>query len=163
MGCCDTQPKEEHEMNKLINGMLAGLAATVLLSMLMVMKAKMGLMPDVNVIAMLAARMGGNIMLGWAAHVMIGVIGYGLAYALAFSGLPFGNHAVRGIALGMAGWLVMMVAVMPMMGAGLFGLAMPSGIMVPVATLMLHAVFGAVLGYVYGITQRSGGQVAAAG
>lgn len=150
-------------MNKVINGILAGLAATVVLSMLMVMKAKMGLMPDVNVIAMLASKMGGNIMMGWVAHFMIGVIGYGLAYALVFSELPFGNHTTRGIALGATGWLVMMVAVMPMMGAGLFGLAMPSAIMVPVATLMLHIVFGAVLGFVYGLTAHTGEHAPAAG
>ncbi|HXH64815.1 MAG TPA: DUF6789 family protein [Mariprofundaceae bacterium] len=150
-------------MNKLSNGILAGLAATIVLSMLMVMKAKMGLMPDVNVIAMLAGKMGGSAAMGWAAHFMIGVIGYGLAYALVFSDLPFGNHTTCGIALGITGWLVMMVAVMPMMGAGLFGLALPSGMMVPVATLMLHVIFGAVLGYVYGLTQRSGEPVATAG
>ena len=143
-------------MNKWIKGMLAGLAATVVLSVLMVMKGKMGLMPDVNVIAMLAGKMGGDIMMGWAAHFMIGVIGYGLVYALIFSELPFGNHTTRGIVMGITGWLVMMVAVMPMMGAGLFGLSMPSGMMVPVATLMLHIVFGAVLGFVYGLTAHTG-------
>jgi Family of unknown function (DUF6789) len=150
-------------MNKLIKGILAGLAATIVLSMLMVMKGKMGLMPDVNVIAMLAGKMGESLAMGWAAHFMIGVIGYGLAYALLFSELPFGNHTTRGIVLGITGWLVMMVAVMPMMGAGLFGLSLPSGMMVPVATLMLHAVFGAVLGYVYGIVLRSGEHIATAG
>jgi Family of unknown function (DUF6789) len=150
-------------MNKLIKGILAGLAATIVLSMLMVMKGKMGLMPDVNVIAMLAGKMGESLAMGWAAHFMIGVIGYGLAYALLFSELPFGNHTTRGIVLGITGWLVMMVAVMPMMGAGLFGLSLPSGMMVPVATLMLHAVFGAVLGYVYGIALRSGEHIATAG
>jgi len=143
-------------MNKWIKGMLAGLVATVVLSVLMVMKGKMGLMPDVNVIAMLAGKMGGSIAMGWAAHFMIGVIGYGLVYALIFSELPFGNHTTRGIAMGITGWLVMMVAVMPMMGAGLFGLSMPSGMMVPLATLMLHIVFGAVLGYVFGIAEHSG-------
>jgi hypothetical protein len=136
-------------MNKLVNGMLAGLIATVVLSLLMVMKGMMGLMPDVNVIAMLAKQMGTGPAMGWAAHLMIGVIGYGIAYAFIFSDLPFGNHFLRGIALGVAGWLMMMVAVMPMMGSGLFGMQMPSGMMVPVATLMLHMVFGAVLGLAY--------------
>jgi Family of unknown function (DUF6789) len=150
-------------MNKWIKGMLAGLVATVVLSALMVMKGKMGLMPDVNVIAMLAGKMGGSIIMGWAAHFMIGTVGYGLAYALLFSELPFGNHITRGIAMGITGWLVMMVVVMPMMGAGMFGLSLPSGMMVPVATLMLHIVFGAVLGYVYGSALRSGEHIATVG
>jgi len=38
-------------------------------------------------------------------------------------------------------------AVMPMAGAGMFGLKL--GMMAPVMTMMLHAIFGAVLGGVY--------------
>ena len=41
----------------------------------------------------------------------------------------------------------MMVMVMPMAGAGLFGMAF--GVMAPMMTLVLHIVFGAVLGAVY--------------
>jgi len=136
-------------MNKIISGMLAGLVATVVLSALMLAKAMMGLMPDVDVIAMLANQMGSGAALGWMAHFMIGIIGYGVAYALVFSNLPLGGHAIRGLLLGIVGWLGMMVMLMPMMGAGLFGTLMPSGMMVPVATLMLHAVFGIVLGLTF--------------
>lgn len=136
-------------MKNIINGLLAGLAATVVLSVLMVLKGMMGLMPDLNVIAMLSAQMGSGPVMGWLAHIMIGVIGYGLAYSLLFRSLPLGSHGARGILLGIAGWLVMMVVVMPMMGAGLFGTGMPSGMMVPVATLVLHVIFGTVLGLVY--------------
>jgi hypothetical protein len=46
-----------------------------------------------------------------------------------------------------AAWLGMMIIVMPMAGAGLFGMNL--GIMAPVMTLVLHVVFGAVLGAVY--------------
>ena len=137
-------------MNKIRNGLIAALAATLVLSLLMIIKGMMGMMPDMNVIAMLAKQMGGGPAMGWAAHFMIGVIGYGLAYALVFSNLKIGGHILRGLTLGIAGWLVMMVVVMPMMGAGLFGLKMPSAMMVPVATLILHAIFGIVLGAVFG-------------
>jgi hypothetical protein len=43
----------------------------------------------------------------------------------------------------------MMIVMMPMAGAGFFGQVL--GIAAPVMTLMLHLVFGAVLGAVYGI------------
>ena len=137
-------------MNKTVNGLIAGLAATLVLSLLMIMKGMMGLMPDMDVITMLAKQMGGGAIMGWVAHFMIGIVGYGIAYALVFGNLPFGNHILRGLMLGIVGWLVMMVMVMPMMGAGLFGLQMPSATMVPVATLMLHVIFGMVLGAVFG-------------
>lgn len=135
-------------MNKFVKGIIAGLVATVVLSVLMIMKGKMGLMPDVNVIAMLASKMGGNSMMAWVAHFMIGMIGYGIAYVVIFSKLPFSSVILRGIALGVAGWAMMMIAVMPMMGAGLLGMKLASGMMVPVATLMLHVIFGAVLSFV---------------
>ena len=55
-----------------------------------------------------------------------------------------------GLILGVIGWLIMMIGMMPMAGQGLFG--MQVGIMAPIMTLMLHLIFGAVLGWVYGKT-----------
>jgi hypothetical protein len=46
----------------------------------------------------------------------------------------------------------MMVAMMPMAGAGLFGVEL--GLMAPVANLMLHWIYGAVLGGAYGALTR---------
>jgi len=48
----------------------------------------------------------------------------------------------------------MMVAMMPMAGAGFFGMQL--GIMAPVLTLVMHIVFGAVLGGVYGMLLQRG-------
>ena len=135
-------------MNKFFKGIVAGLVATIVLSVLMIMKSKMGIMTDVNVIAMLASKMGGNSVMAWFAHFMIGMLGYGIAYVVIFSKLPFNSIILRGVALGMAGWVAMMIAIMPMINAGLFGLNLASGMMVPVATLMLHIIFGAVLSFV---------------
>ncbi|MEO8599694.1 MAG: DUF6789 family protein [bacterium] len=46
------------------------------------------------------------------------------------------------------GCLIMIVILMPMAGAGLFWMKM--GIMAAAMTLVLHLIFGAVLGWVYG-------------
>lgn len=136
-------------MNKLVSGMLAGLIATVVLSVLMVIKGMMGMMPDVNVIKMLAGQMNSSASMGWVAHFMIGVIGYGIIYAVLFANKTTNKNVQNGILLAVIGWLLMMVVLMPMMGAGLFGLQMPSGVMVPVATFILHLIFGATLGLSY--------------
>ena len=69
-------------------------------------------------------------------------------FALLFSKLPGGNSLQKGIAFGVGAWLVMMIAVMPMAGAGFFGMSL--GMMAPVMTLVLHIIFGAVLCAVYG-------------
>jgi len=132
---------------KPLRGILAGFVATLVLSALMVMKAKMGLMPDLNVIAMLSHMMGSDMVAGWAAHFMIGSLLWGLSFAFFFDKLPGGPAWLKGIVFGMAAWLMMMLAVMPMAGAGIFGSYL--GMMAPVMTLMLHAVFGAVMGAVY--------------
>ncbi|MFU8877704.1 MAG: DUF6789 family protein [Wenzhouxiangellaceae bacterium] len=131
-------------MNNNVRGIIAGLIATIVLSLLMIVKGMMGVMPELNVIAMLAGQMGGNMMMGWVAHFMIGAVAYGLAFANLQGVLPGGSALVKGIVLGIIGWLVMMVALMPMMGAGLF--AMNMGMMATVATLVLHIIFGLVLG-----------------
>lgn len=49
--------------------------------------------------------------------------------------------------LGVIGWLAMMIMIMPVAGAGLFG--MNFGVAAPMMTLMMHLVFGAVLGWVF--------------
>lgn len=133
-------------MNANIAGIVAGLIATAVLSTLMLLKGMMGVMPDLDVIAMIAGMMGAGAMMGWIAHFMIGAI-YGVVFARIADSGKTGGAVLRGVGLGVAGWLVMMIAIMPMAGGGVFGLAMPSGMMVPVATLMLHVIFGAVLGF----------------
>ncbi len=140
-------------MTNIRNGMLAGAAATAVLSMLMIMKAAMGLMPQLDLPAMLATMMGrpGMPFVGWVVHAVIGIVGYGLVIALVDRGGE-GNMAGRGMLIACIGWLTMMVVLMPMAGAGLFGMGM--GIMAPIMTLILHLVFGAVLGSAYGALKR---------
>ncbi|GAC1578394.1 MAG: hypothetical protein NVS3B5_11040 [Sphingomicrobium sp.] len=136
-------------MGNLGKGFLAGFAATVVLSVLMIMKAMMGIMPSLDIAAMLAKMMGvpGSLIVGWAIHFMIGAIGYGFLIWLLAGKLP-GSLTVQGILIGLVGWLIMMIMVLPMAGAGIFGMTL--GIMAPIMTLMLHVIFGAVLGWTYG-------------
>jgi hypothetical protein len=136
----------------LLKGMVAGFAATVVLSSLMVMKATMGLMPDLDVVAMLTKMMGASSpVAGWVAHLMIGAVIWGGLFAWLDPSLPGGSHWLKGIVFGVGAWLMMMVAVMPMAGAGFFGMSF--GMMAPIMTLVLHIIFGAVLGGVYGAEQ----------
>lgn len=133
-------------------GIVAGFLATIVLSILMVMKAAMGMMPALNAIKMLTA-MGSQIigtppsqLVGWVSHILIGTVVWGILFALVHDHLP-GSSVTRGLVFGTAAWLLMMILVMPMAGAGLFGLGI--GVGAPVATLVLHWVYGGVLGYAY--------------
>lgn len=134
-------------------GIIAGFIATVVLTVLMLVKEMMGLMPELNVISMLStmanAKMGmpGTPMVGYLLHFVIGAIVFGVLFHVLNGSLPGGNQIMKGIVFGVAAWLLMMLLVMPMAGAGMFGMSM--GMMAPVMTLMLHVIFGAVLGFSY--------------
>jgi hypothetical protein len=131
---------------------LAGLAGTAAMTVLMHLAPLMGV-PPMNVGAMLGSVMGGIVALGWAAHVMIGVA-LAIIYAAVFAARLPGPPAVRGMVYGVAPWLLAQLAVMPMMGAGLFsGSALVAG-----ASLMGHLVYGGVVGAIYGKQDTRGYQ-----
>lgn len=140
-------------MNKYTAGIIAGFAATVVLSVMMIIKAGMGLMPHLNVIAMLAMmahqKMGLPVTpaIGWLLHFIIGTILWGLAFAALYQYIPGKKAWLKGILFGIAAWILMMIGPMPMAGAGLFGLKL--GLAAPVMTLVLHMLFGVVLGLMY--------------
>ena len=134
-------------MNNIVTGMIAGFAGTVALSVLMIMKSAMGVMPNLDIIKMLAGMVGAPIAVGWLAHFTIGTIAWGGAFAVLNDHVPGDNEITKGLVFGVAAWLAMMLAVMPMAGAGFFGLNF--GIMAPAMTLVLHLVFGAVMGWTY--------------
>lgn len=134
-------------MQNLSAGLLAGFVATAALSVVMVMKSAMGIMPELDVIQMLAGMMGGSLALAWVAHFMIGTLAWGGAYAVLYRQIPGNGPVVKGLMLGVVAWGMMMIAVMPMAGGGLFGMGI--GMVAPVMTLALHLMFGAVLGLVY--------------
>ncbi len=137
-------------MARFSNGIIAGFAATTVLSAFMVMKQMMGMMPDLDVIAVLTKMSGSSSPgVGWLMHFAIGSIVWGGLFALIQDHVPGGNIILRGAIFGAGAWLLMMVMVMPMAGAGLFGLNF--GMTAPVMTFLLHEVFGCTLGAVYGL------------
>ena len=134
-------------MSNIAKGILGGLVGTAVLSALMLMKGAMGVMPQLDMIHMLAGMMGVSAAIAWVVHFMIGGV-WGLLFALGYRAIPGRSSVVKGMLFGDGAWLLMMVMVMPMAGAGFFGMTM--GVMAPIMTLVLHIIFGAVMGLVYG-------------
>lgn len=136
--------------NRLVRSIVAGFVATVALSILMLIKAAMGLMPHLNVIHMLAgmahARLGlpAVPVIGWVAHFLIGTVLWGIVFAILYPALPGSTAVKKGLVFSVLAWILMMLIPLPMAGAGLFGLEL--GVMAPVMTLILHLIWGAVLG-----------------
>jgi hypothetical protein len=127
---------------------LGGFVGTLAITMLMYEGGPMMGLPKMDIAAMLGQILGGWIP-GIAMHFANGVVIFPLIYAyLLFSRLP-GAPAVKGITWGVALWVMAQLIVMPMMGAGLFGLKM-AGMMSAVGSLMGHVVYGALLGWIGG-------------
>jgi uncharacterized membrane protein YagU involved in acid resistance len=126
-----------------------GLAGTVVMTGLMLVAPAMGL-PPMNVGAMLGSVMGGSLVLGWMAHVVIGIL-LALGYAALFAPRLPGPGVVRGGVFSVVPWLMAQLVVMPMMGAGLFGGSAAGAI----GSLMGHILYGMVLGAIYGTRQPS--------
>lgn len=135
-------------MNKYTAGLAAGFIATVALSAVMIMKAALGMMPGLDVPAMLGALSGTGVAGGWVIHFAIGTILWGLIFAALIESIPGGTPLTRGLVFSVGAWLLMMIVLMPIAGKGLF--AMNMGIAAAVATLVLHLIYGAVLGWTYG-------------
>ena len=107
----------------------------------------MGL-PKMDIAAMLGQILGGWTP-GMMMHFVNGVVIFPLIYAFfLFAKLP-GAPAVKGITWGVALWLMAQLVVMPMMGAGIFGLKM-GGMMFAFGSLIGHVVYGALLGWIGG-------------
>ncbi len=140
------------------SGLTAGFAASAVLGALMVIKGQLGLLPELNPIediVAIADRYTGLQFppsLGWVVHFFIGTVVWGIIYTWIRKILP-GPAFVKGLIFGLLAWLPMMVVFMPVAGHGFFGLSL--GLAVPIAALVLHLVFGVVLGAVYANTRSS--------
>lgn len=141
-------------MNKLLKGIIAGFAATVVLTLMMFVKGVMGLMPALDPVGMIAQMMELSATIAWVIHFMIGSIIWGGAFALLEPRLPGADLWLRGVVFSVGAWLIMMVVMMPMAGTGFLGMQL--GMMAPVMTLVMHLVFGAVLGVTYGMLPNRG-------
>jgi hypothetical protein len=127
---------------------LGGFVGTLAITLLMYKGAPMMGLPEMDIAGMLGRMLGGWTP-GFMMHFVNGILIFPLVYAyLLFSKLP-GGPAMKGITWGVVLWLMAQVVVMPMMGAGIFGLKM-GGMMSVVASLMGHVVYGALLGWIGG-------------
>ncbi|WP_336367732.1 DUF6789 family protein [Marinobacter sp. C2H3] len=148
-------------MGSYLKAIVAGFIATIILSVIMVLKSMMGVLPQMNAIAMLAqmahgmAGMPASPAVGWVLHFLIGSVLWGVLYALLYAKLPGASALPKALSFSVLAWLLMMVVVMPMAGKGLFGFGI--GIMAAVATLILHLIWGLALGVIYRMLTRPSG------
>lgn len=86
------------------------------MTLLIFMAPLMGI-PKMDIGGMLAGFMGLPVVVGWVMHFMLGII---LALIYAFIAKK-DSSITKALLFSVAPWLVMMVALLPMMGLPLFG------------------------------------------
>lgn len=133
------------------SALLAGFIATVAMTAFTFMAPLMGF--EMNIPKMLAATMGAPIIIGWIAHFMIGEI---LAINFAAIFLKRSNKIAdvkSGALFGLIPWFIAQIMVMPMMSVlagGSYSAGLFSGsVMIAMASLVGHLIYGGVLGTIY--------------
>lgn len=135
-------------MPRVQKGLLAGLAATVVVSIIEAVNVTVGhwavafpqllsvilKVPDVPAV-------------GWVAHVIAG-LGLGALFGVLCPRLPTDTAESKGILFAVGAFILMSLVVAPIGGAGLF--FMRAGFGTLAWMIASHAIFGIVLGNVYG-------------
>jgi uncharacterized membrane protein YagU involved in acid resistance len=130
---------------------VAGIVATVVMTLFTYMGGMMGI--KMNIPEMLGSMFGESLIIGWMMHFMIGIVlavNYGIIF---YSRVNINPLWLRGALFGLLPWLMAQIMVMPMMSlmndmpfsAGLFS----GSVMMAMASMVGHLVYGAVLGVVY--------------
>lgn len=133
---------------KISQTLVAGIAATVVMTIVMMIAPMMG-MPKMNPPAMLAGMMGMPMAVGWIMHIMIGII-FAAAYIYLFQPkVKISNKFVKGILFGSIIFIFAQI-VMAVMGAMTGGLPEPEGsmLLMIIGGVMGHVIFGIVVAYV---------------
>ena len=136
-------------MSNALKGMVAGLVATLVLCGLMVLNSATELMPQINIIRWLTALGSLSVPSAWMDHFIVGVIIWGLLFAVYDGAASRPAPWLKGIIFGVFTWLMMMVTFMPLAGAGFFGAKVDISTLI--GLLVLNLIFGAVLGVTYGL------------
>ncbi|MGB5288209.1 MAG: DUF6789 family protein [Ignavibacteriaceae bacterium] len=133
------------------SAVIAGVIGTAAMTLFTYMAPVMGI--EMNIPSMLASTFGAPIIIGWIMHFMIGII-----LAINFAALflqRFGssNKIKSGSMFSLIPWLMAQVVVMPMMtimnGGGYFDGFFSGSIMMVLASLLGHLIYGTVLSLIY--------------
>lgn len=81
---------------------------------------------------------------------VLGGMAWALLFVIAVEGRLSGSAWKRGVAFALVPWLFSLVVVIPLLGGGLLGLSLGAGPLPIVGNLILHAVYGVILGSVWG-------------
>ena len=135
-------------MPNALKGMIAGFVATLVLSGLMILNSTIGLMPQIDIVRLLTTLGTLTTASAWMDHFIVGTVVWGLLFAAIDATTTRPALWLKGMIFGAFAWLMMLVAFMPLAGAGFLGAKMEIATLV--GLLFLHLIYGVVLGATYG-------------
>lgn len=135
-------------MSRVQKGLLAGLAATVAVSVIEAINMSVGHWA-VAFPQLLAVMLGGdqsNLIVGWGAHLIAG-LGLGALFGVLCPRLPTDTPETKGIVFAVGAFIAMGLLVAPLAGVGVF--FMRGGFGTLAWMIASHVIFGVVMGNVY--------------
>jgi hypothetical protein len=127
-------------------GAAAGLMGALVLSAYLLLNIETGWMPALDFVSLVGGLTGTGTTGGWIIHFIVGGL-LGAMFAWLDPDLPGDSLRQRGMVLASVAWLLMMFFLMPYAGYGVFGLK--ESVILPIGALMLHLIFGIVMGGTY--------------
>ena len=136
-------------MSRVHKGLVAGFAATVAVSILEAANLILGpwAVAFPQLLGVILQQPPDQPLVGWIAHFIAG-LGLGALFAVLCPRLPTDTAESKGIVFAVGAFLLMGLVVAPIGGAGLF--FMKAGFGTLAWMIASHAIFGIVLGNVYG-------------
>lgn len=148
--------------SRIQKGMLAGLAATAVVSIVDLAASLVQNMMQLSggdrwfhsfqaLLSAMAGQVFGTGMnqpwVGWLIHLAAGTLVLGPLFAILCPRLPTDTAATKGILFAVGAWLVMSLTVMPLANLGIFGALAGFGTIAWM--LVTHMIFGVTLGRVF--------------
>jgi hypothetical protein len=122
-------------MDTVGRGLVAGFIATLALSLFH------------EPIQLLATSAGtASPAVGWLFHIFVGTLVWGSLFGLLHDHL-WGPSWLRGVSFGLAAGVFVLLAVVPVIGTHRIGALL--GITAPIAIVLFHGIYGALLGGIY--------------
>lgn len=103
----------------------------------------------------LTENVGGAFGLGMVLNLIVGVV-WAMIYARFVEPALSGPGWRQGVMFSLIPWLLSLVLFFPIMGAGLFGMDIGAGPLPVIGNLIVHLVYGAVLGTIFAIEEGEG-------
>ena len=131
------------------NAIISGVVATFVAGSMMMMNNALHSIPEVHVARTLAGILGhpDAPVVGWIAFLSLGILVCGPLFAAGAPRIPGRSYLVKALLFGVVSWLAMMLIMMPLAGAGFFGVN--RGHVLALATLVLNLSYWLTLGGIF--------------